>query len=58
MTEKVTLPLDDLVCDGCGQDIVRGEVYIETKFGDIYCDEDELLEDLELQEYFTWKQKD
>lgn len=50
--------MDDLVCDYCLKDIESGEMYIETKFGDIYCNEDELIDDLEQQEYFTWKQKE
>lgn len=50
--------MDDLVCDCCLKDIEPGEMYIETKFGDIYCNEDELIDDLEQQEYFTWKQKE
>ena len=43
----------DLVCDYCGRDIIEGD-YIETKYGEIYCDEDELIADLEEQEYFSW----
>lgn len=50
--------MDDLVCDYCLKDIEDGESYIETKYGEIYCNEDELIEDLEQCEYFTWKQKE
>lgn len=46
--------MEDLVCDYCGKDIKDGN-YIETKYGDIYCDEDELIEVLEQQGYFTWR---
>lgn len=49
--------MDDLVCDYCGREIEEGDMYIETKYGEIYCDEDELIEDLEEQEYFTCKQR-
>lgn len=47
--------MSDLICDYCGRDIRDDVEYIETKYGEIYCMEDELLEVLELQEYFTWK---
>lgn len=50
--------MDDLVCDYCLKVIEPGESYIEDKFGGIYCDEDELLDTLEQQEYFTWKQRE
>lgn len=60
ITKKVTLqpPDVDLVCDYCLRDIESGEMYIETKYGEIYCDEDELIDDLEQYEYFRWKQKE
>ena len=48
--------MEDLVCDYCGEDIKAGYMYIETQNGDIYHDEEELIEDLEQQDYFTWKQ--
>ena len=47
--------MNDLVCDYCGRDITERD-YLETENGEIYCNEDELLDVLELQEYFTWKQ--
>lgn len=48
---------DVLICDYCLRDIVEDEEYIETKYGDIYCNEDELLDALENDEYFTRKYK-
>ena len=46
----------DLVCDWCCRDIEAGDTYIEDKYGNVYCDEDELLESLEESEYFVRKQ--
>lgn len=48
----------DLVCDYCGCEIREDSEYIETKYGEIYCSEDELLDDLEEREYFTRKYKE
>lgn len=48
---------DDLICDYCGREITDDEEYIESKYGDIYCNEDELLDVLEESEYFTRKYK-
>lgn len=50
--------MDDLVCDYCGREIRDDLEYIETKYGEIYCNEDELLDDLEEGEYFTRKYKE
>ena len=46
--------MDDLVCDYCGKDITEGDYIVVNETGEIYCDEDELLADLEEQEYFSW----
>lgn len=48
---------DDLICDYCLRNIVDDEEYIETQYGSIYCNEDELLQVLEDDEYFTRKYK-
>ena len=44
----------DLVCDYCGKDITEGDYIVVNETGGIYCDEDELIADLEEQEYFSW----
>lgn len=49
--------MDKLVCDYCGKEIIDGD-YIVTKYGEIYCDGDELLDVLEQEEYFMWAQKE
>lgn len=43
--------MDELVCDYCGKEITDGD-YIVTKYGEIYCDGDELLDVLEQEGYF------
>lgn len=45
--------MNDLVCDYCGKEIADGD-YIVTKYGEIYCDGDELLDVLEQEGYFIW----
>ena len=37
-----------------GREIKEGDYIVVNETGEIYCDEDQLLADLEEQEYFTW----
>lgn len=46
--------MDELVCDYCGREIRDDLEYIETEYGEIYCDGDELLDVLEQEGYFIW----
>ena len=50
---KKSNKMDNLVCDYCGKDITEGD-YIVTKYGEVYCDGDELLDVLEQEGYFIW----